>query len=336
MIPIGFDTSIVGVQDALDEYDTYLKHFEKQIDRVINNKTIGRGVGKLSLNEDEVKIFKILKKRLGVIANMKPKLMPQFIRFMQSGLGVQKGNHIFECISRFCVANGYDGGAFPKDAIMKGTDLIVCPYCNREYVGNVDVFKIVGGNIVRRNIKGQLDHFYHKALYPYLAISRYNLVPSCHTCNEVPNKHDDDVMQTSLVSPYSLIDNNQISFKLKLNIDPLSRAEKDDDIEIVVEYKPNMKPNMNTFSILNIYNGYHRKEAKRVYNLFKQTYPDSYKGGIDQLTTTLKKKTDFAFFKKEDCNVVADANEYRHIILSKMCTEIWNGLETGNIEFKTV
>lgn len=51
-----------------------------------------------------------------------------------------------------------------------------CPYCNRHYTFTLD-----------ENIKvaPEFDHFYDKANHPLLAVSFYNLVPSCHTCNHV-------------------------------------------------------------------------------------------------------------------------------------------------------
>ncbi len=51
----------------------------------------------------------------------------------------------------------------------------VCPYCNRNYtftIKNKD-----GGT------RPEFDHFYDKATYPILALSFYNLIPSCHICN---------------------------------------------------------------------------------------------------------------------------------------------------------
>lgn len=51
----------------------------------------------------------------------------------------------------------------------------VCPYCNRQYTFTARK------NEVRT--RPQFDHFYPQALYPYLAISIYNLIPSCASCN---------------------------------------------------------------------------------------------------------------------------------------------------------
>ena len=51
-----------------------------------------------------------------------------------------------------------------------------CPYCNRHYTFTLD-------ETVR--VAPEFDHFYDKAKHPLLAVSFYNLVPSCHTCNHV-------------------------------------------------------------------------------------------------------------------------------------------------------
>jgi len=51
----------------------------------------------------------------------------------------------------------------------------VCPYCNRNYT-----FTIQSKNGSTRPV---FDHFYDKGKYPFLALSFYNLIPSCHICN---------------------------------------------------------------------------------------------------------------------------------------------------------
>ncbi|KXX72491.1 HNH endonuclease [Flammeovirga sp. SJP92] len=55
---------------------------------------------------------------------------------------------------------------------------IPCPYCNFDEL-----------SIVTRDVKKSklalldLDHFVPQSKYPFLALSMYNLVPSCHNCN---------------------------------------------------------------------------------------------------------------------------------------------------------
>ena len=50
-----------------------------------------------------------------------------------------------------------------------------CFYCNKDFITNFDADKKVS--------TFQLDHFFDKDTYPYLALSFYNLIPSCPTCN---------------------------------------------------------------------------------------------------------------------------------------------------------
>lgn len=52
-----------------------------------------------------------------------------------------------------------------------------CPYCNRTYT-----FVVYDSN---GKTRPEYDHFYDKSTHPLLALSFYNLVPSCHICNHI-------------------------------------------------------------------------------------------------------------------------------------------------------
>lgn len=52
----------------------------------------------------------------------------------------------------------------------------VCPYCNRQYINNYT-------ELSENKTTADLDHFYIQKLYPYLALSLYNFIPSCQICN---------------------------------------------------------------------------------------------------------------------------------------------------------
>lgn len=54
-------------------------------------------------------------------------------------------------------------------------NLRTCPYCNRQYI--TPIFRHDG------KMRADLDHFWAKSEFPYLAMSIYNLVPSCKFCN---------------------------------------------------------------------------------------------------------------------------------------------------------
>lgn len=70
----------------------------------------------------------------------------------------------------------------------------VCPYCNRSYVTTL---KREG-----KKTRAVLDHYYAKALYPYLSLSLYNLIPSCYVCNS-SFKGEIDFYKDEAVHPYS-------------------------------------------------------------------------------------------------------------------------------------
>lgn len=53
-----------------------------------------------------------------------------------------------------------------------------CPYCNRQYTVTINK-----GNVKGQLIRPEFDHYFAKSAYPLLAISFYNLVPSCTICN---------------------------------------------------------------------------------------------------------------------------------------------------------
>ncbi|WP_428739757.1 hypothetical protein [Sulfurimonas sp.] len=64
-----------------------------------------------------------------------------------------------------------------KAEYIKDLDITVCPYCNRNYIQNFRKHNSLEAT-------AQLDHFFDKKTYPYFAVSIYNLIPSCQTCNQ--------------------------------------------------------------------------------------------------------------------------------------------------------
>jgi hypothetical protein len=59
--------------------------------------------------------------------------------------------------------------------LCKTSKFRMCPYCNQNFA-----FTIMSEN---GDFRPTLDHYFPKSVYPFLAISLYNLVPSCYTCN---------------------------------------------------------------------------------------------------------------------------------------------------------
>lgn len=69
---------------------------------------------------------------------------------------------------------------------VENLHLNVCPYCNRNYINS-------GKNVTM----AQIDHFFSKKEYPLLALSFYNMVPSCYSCN-----HTKLDSKKNIISPY--------------------------------------------------------------------------------------------------------------------------------------
>ena len=82
-------------------------------------------------------------------------------------------------------------------------------HCGNEHAQNID------GND-KKQVKGQLDHFYDKAQYPYLAILKYNLIPSCPFCNGPTGKHSIDAEKEGLISPFMLKDVEAMKFHVDI------------------------------------------------------------------------------------------------------------------------
>ena len=71
-----------------------------------------------------------------------------------------------------------------KPFFEENLNISTCYYCNIDFV---NTYNTKGG---KKN-KFTLDHFYDKATYPYLALSLYNLIPSCYTCNSKLKKNEE-------------------------------------------------------------------------------------------------------------------------------------------------
>lgn len=93
-------------------------------------------------------------------------------------------DHFNEIIYDIFVNGIYDGdGTFDKHNFIQNTGLKICPYCGMEYIRPTN------------KSKKQIDHFFPKRKYPFLALCYYNLIPSCDICNESPNKGAKDPIE---------------------------------------------------------------------------------------------------------------------------------------------
>lgn len=98
-----------------------------------------------------------------------------------------------EKINTFIVRNFIDSG---------GKGLLVCPYCNRNYV-----------NSRGKALGSEMDHFYNKNKYPMFAISLYNFIPSCSSCNRIKGTKE------LKINPFLRDNTNRIKFDITKDVD---------------------------------------------------------------------------------------------------------------------
>jgi len=149
--------------------------------------------------------------------------------------------------------------------LVELTSTKVCPYCNRNFIVNFST----------DNTTVELDHYFPKNKYPYLAISLYNLIPSCHTCN---HKKRSEKLK---IYPYKECFNDYVSFSIK----PTALPFRESNIELLIEKKKNtrkVRKKINNYEkVLNISTLYENHKDIVVELLQKQMiYSDSY---IDEL-----------------------------------------------------
>ncbi|MBX2951687.1 MAG: hypothetical protein KF870_04215 [Leadbetterella sp.] len=146
----------------------------------------------------------------------------------------------------------------------------VCPYCNRQYTFTVR-------NNSKDVTRPEFDHFLTKVKYPYLALSFFNLIPSCKICNSTL-KRDNEWSVSSHIHPYIQGFGSEWKFSLKLKkgkgIDFIYGNE--DAFEIYFKSKGNKKieRNIKDLKLIEIYNQHKDYVSDIIKNIV--VYNDSY------------------------------------------------------------
>lgn len=117
--------------------------------------------------------------------------------------------------------------------VVSNLKLKVCPYCGQTYIASVSYPR---GNGELHVARAQIDHFFPKGQYPFLALSYANFIPSCPGCN-ISHKHIEDVIDKDgrlrMMSPYDF-DESKFAFQFGLK-----SFEKlcDENVEVKTKFK---------------------------------------------------------------------------------------------------
>ena len=195
---------------------------------------------------------------------------------------------------------------FNKLQFIQNIDLGSCPYCNRNYIFSINK---------KGSVKPEIDHFYPKSLYPYLAVSYFNLIPSCPTCNGFGAKESKDTFYVyPITNPYELEESN---FKFSISPESIDffniENEKYDFNSFEIELYGN-KANLEVFKLEELYKQH--KDIVLDLLIKKAYYPKSY----------IKELKNFGFSEDEVyrylmCNYKKDEDLHKRP-LSKLIKDI--------------
>ncbi|MDD2894595.1 MAG: hypothetical protein PHG81_01130 [Aliarcobacter sp.] len=289
---------------ACEEHAKFLKQkIEGRITTILKDKK------DISVNDEIVSCLLCIQNNLEIILRANSDELKKIIKFFQIKYpciakqykGKESKPPIYEIVYNIFVENGYDD-YLSKVEVVKQKDnqkfkiekeyhayklvenlgIKTCPYCNRSYISFVNEDKDEKSN---KKTRPQLDHFYPKAIYPFLACSFYNLIPSCSACNHMKSADDsfEDEKTGDLVHPYN-VKNSDFTFSYTFdNLDILKSIDKknirfEDEEKIKITLNTKYKKNNEYFQIETIYQNH--KDIVIELILKEINYPKSY---IDEL-----------------------------------------------------
>ncbi|MCD0477568.1 hypothetical protein LPB90_03830 [Chryseobacterium sp. LC2016-29] len=145
-------------------------------------------------------------------------------------------------------------------------DQHTCLYCNRNYTRTI-------GNSKNKILRAEYDHFYSQSKYPLLALSFYNLLPTCSNCNK--KKNDTNFSIDSHLHPYLMTDEDK-----KFNFSFRKKNFIDNNVKLNISTsnltsKNKISKTFNDLNLIQIYNKHSDKELKDLLNL-RYKYSKNY------------------------------------------------------------
>jgi len=281
----------------IDKNNSYFNEFSRELitclytelKKAIAQKKILKPQGAIvvdNLSDTDIKCLKYLKNNMKNIVTSDIDNQKQIIETINSKYSDISKKYapkstkpkIYTAVKYIFIERGYESKISSANdgkiaySLVQKIGLGSCPYCNRNYIS---VLTKEDGD---KKTRPQLDHFYPKAIYPFLACSFYNLIPSCSACNLM--KSDKDSFEDKLISPYEL-DSNVFKFSYTLNntdilnigIQDSTKYDYKKSINIIFDKKN--ETNEKYFELEKLYNQEHRDIVIELL-VKKAYYPQSY------------------------------------------------------------
>lgn len=218
-----------------------------------------------------------------------------------------------------------------RKKIIDLKNVSVCPYCNRNYINstykilhcdncNQDSFVIdevenecpsckqeINGQTKVVNT-AQLDHFFPKDSYPLFAVSFYNLIPSCYSCNHVKSNKDLEYSPYDTSFPF---DDVKFTYILK----------SVDEIKIKIDsHNIDFKNGIRDLGIEELYQSHIDVVNELIWK--KEVYTDSYREDLSEILNQTNLELSKAEVSRFITGHYTDKENYGKRPLSKMVTDI--------------
>ena len=175
----------------------------------------------------------------------------------------------------------------------------ICPYCNRNYVHTLEKDK--------GKTRPELDHYYPQSRFPFLSLSIYNLIPSCHICNS-NFKGSIDFYEKKHIHPYEDNLSDKFIFYIKM--------KNENDVTLTIPQLDDFSIKMDTTTddsdeIDKIENSKKTFRLEELYDFHKDIAQEVLTKSIFYNETRLKELRDFKDSNgKEIFNDVKDVSRY--------------------------
>jgi len=311
------------LRKIIKEFNNFIKIFVSTVTLTISNdnKTITVEKLKQICRENSIQGFSNKKKdELVTLVNSKTNVTGKTIDDLKYISLSNKINLILKDIFEYFYENKWDEiEGYNRYIFVTKHNLKTCPYCNMGYILISERDK---NN--KNGLRPEIDHFFPKSIYPYLAMSFYNLIPSCKVCNHTKSSRDTN--KDELLSPYEIDDD---TFKLtyrpqSINFNQVKKRKYNVNKSFEIEFKKIDKHSNKYFKLDKLYEQ-HKDVVLEL--LVKRTiYSKSY-------IAELKKNfyfTDDEIYRFLFCNYKA-SNDFNKRPLSKLIKDI-----TDELGFKRI
>jgi len=286
-----------NIDDIIKEQ--HKKWFKSYVEKNLEEKIKELEIVRNPSNSNFIEFLKELKsiENLAIIEN--EEMLQLIDRFHQLNFP-KEDLEILEKIFNYDYFSKLEPLKWSRHKLLTSLGVKVCPYCQRNYITSYTLEE----NKVEK-ATADLDHFYPKKDYPFLALSLYNFIPSCSICNSrmklKKTTYDKDNKKNSIVYPY--IDNFKGVFKTNNQLLEVLLGSRD-TFEVIIDDQEDSKTHatIDMFKLDKIYKEAHNEYLLHMMESIKNK-PESYLKSIAE------------FFIKEDSQ---DKEELEKVILDNL------------------